>query len=141
MYEDLRSSMLSSEEANLADLHKWLTYELATAPVGILAFAAPGFLITIVLYAAILFSPYLIWRLAQVKRYGWIAAFLLLVGLPFAIRFIFKPEMVGDFLLTWLPLINFYLFTFVLRHSVSGWLEELKWKRQNRRMAARSREW
>ena len=141
MQDNFRGSLMSAEEAHLTELHKWLTYELATFPFAILLFVMPGFLFMIAVYAAILFTPYMIWRLAQCQRYGWITAFVILVGLPFAIRFVFESGMTANFILTWLPLAMFYLYTFTLRHSVTGWIEELKWKRHNKRIAAGSRDW
>jgi hypothetical protein len=36
----------------------------------------------------------------------------------------------SSYLLSFLPLVAFYAFTWMLRLSVSNWLEDLKWKRR-----------
>jgi len=114
----------------LRELHRWLTYEGASAGLGGTAFVVPyGIIFLALKVAAVVFTPYLLLRLYQCGRYGWMIAFGLLVGVPAIMALANGGPGVGAFVLSILPLFMFYLYTWVLRHCVGEWLEDLQWRR------------
>ena len=74
--------------------------------------------------AALLFSPYMLLRLFQSGRYGWIVGFTITVVLPFLLVWLVQPEGVAGILFSAFPLATFYAFTWLLRYSVGEWIEE-----------------
>ena len=120
----------------LRQLHRWLTLEGSSFALGSFALFLPyGLVFTLLKWGAVLFTPYMIWRLFQSKRYAWIVGFAIVVGIPALWVFFRRDTGISDvsgFLLYLLPLITFYAYTWLLRYSVGEWLEELRWKRQDR---------
>lgn len=111
----------------LERLHHWLTLEGATALAIPAMFFLPIDIGTLLLkWAAIAFTPYMLWRLYQVRRFGWIATFIIAVAAPLALMR--TPETITyAYLLSLLPLLLFYSYTWILRQSVGVWLEEARW--------------
>lgn len=113
-------------EVRLRELHRWLTLEGSSgALMGLALFLPYGFVFTVLRWGAIFFSPFLLWRLLQFKRYGWIAGFVIFVGLPFSVAFLSEAEGAAGFLVSVLPLVSFYAYTWMLRYAVEGWLEDI----------------
>ena len=100
-----------------------LYFELSTSAAFILQSFFPINIYLIVI-AAILFTPYMLFVLFKEKKYGWITFFFLLVVLPYPVTFL----IIGDYILlpAWLllPIIPFYLYCFLIKYSVSEWLKE-----------------
>ena len=91
---------------------------------------------TLLGWAACLFAPYVLWRLAQCRCYGWIVAFALFVVGPLAVSLVVQPKTPGDvtvYVTSVLPLFAFYGYLWLLRHSVDDWIEELHWKARDHR--------
>ena len=119
----------SAEQHNLEHLHRWLTIGSSSgAFAGAVFFLPYGLVFMVLKWAAVLFSPYVLWRLIKAKRYGWITAFVLLVGLPVGFSLFARPDTVSGVIFSALPLLTFYGYTLALRHSVGEWLEELRWQ-------------
>ena len=106
-----------------------LNLELSTAAAFILQSFFPINIYVIVI-AAILFTPYMLFVLLKENKYGWITFFFLLVVLPYPITFL----IIGDYILlpAWLllPIIPFYLYCFLIKYSVSQWLNEYNAEQQ-----------
>lgn len=118
------------DETHLRELHRWLTIGGSSGVLSGGAFFVPyGPIVMLLVAAAILFTPYLLWRLAQVRRYGWIVGFVLTVGLPALIGLYVTLSGLAGFFVAILPLVAFYAYTWLLRSSVGAWLEALRWKR------------
>lgn len=115
----------SIEQVRLRELHRWLTYEgLSGALVGF-SFAVPYEVVFMVLKgAALLFTPYMLLRLFQLRRYGWIVGFIITVVLPLLLVMLVQPEGVAGILFSAFPLATFYAYTWLLRYSVGEWIEE-----------------
>lgn len=116
----------SEEYDNLESLHQWLAYELSSAGLSGLAFLLPyRYVVLLLKLAAFIFTPYMLWRLFKAGRFGWIAGFFITVGLPFLYGQRADPTgIITGFLLSILPLITFYLYTWALRLHLSEWLME-----------------
>jgi hypothetical protein len=126
-------------ELHLQKLHRWLTAGGLSALLGTGAYFVPyGIIMMVLIVAAVVFTPYMLWSLYQCRRFGWIAAFGVLVLLPALLAVALSPGGVAGFLLAMLPLFNFYLFTWVLRHAVGEWLENLRGQRMLRQQEQRA---
>lgn len=113
------------EQARLRELHRWLTYEGLSGGLMGLSYVVPyGIIFMLLKGAALLFSPYMLLRLFQGGRYGWIVGFTITVGLPFLLVLLVQPEGVAGILFSAFPLVTFYAFTWLLRYSVGEWIEE-----------------
>ena len=125
--ETLELPIISTEEDRLSRLHRWLTYEISGLTVGGIGFFGPYALVGgLRIWAAVLFTPYMLWRLFEARRYGWMIGFVLFVGFPALIGHLLH---LGVILL---PLGAFYVYTWALRHAVGKWLDDfrsMRWAR------------
>jgi len=100
-----------------------LWFELSTVVLFIFSFLGP-FTIAIIIIAALLFTPYMLFVLIKEKRYSWITMFFIMVVLPCILILL----MFYDFVLlsAWLvvPFILFLFYCFILKYSVADWLKE-----------------
>lgn len=109
-------------------LHKWLTRELSSSSLGFGAFILPpSFIGLLLVAAAVVFAPYMLQTLYRLERFEWIKGFLLFVGIP-CLLCLLPAAGYLSWTLGVLPLLTFYLYTWALRHSVSEWIEELRWQ-------------
>ncbi len=114
-----------------------LFYELSTSALVFLHYIAfftlyytMFFTLYLVIIAAILFTPYMMYVLIKEKRYGWIVIFFFMVVLPYLIVLFINFD---NILLTaWLllPIVLFYLYCFLLKYSVDNWMREYNWEQQ-----------
>lgn len=120
----------SVEEQRLSELHRWLTAGGTTGALAALAFVAPyGLIVALLAAAALLFAPYMLWRLAQCRRYGWIAAFVLGVGPPATLALAAPPTGATAFLASGAALFAFYGYVWLLRHRLGEQIHEMQWRR------------
>lgn len=118
------------EERRLQELHRWLTWEGISSGLSGLAFVVPYGLVFMGLkWSAIIFTPYMLWRLYQAGRFGWITGFGVAVGLPALLVFSLRPGGVPGFVFSMFPLASFYFYTWLLRYTVGEWLETMRWER------------
>jgi hypothetical protein len=100
-----------------------LFFEISTSAAFILQAFWPINLY-IIISAAILFTPYMIYVLFKERKYVWIIMFFLVVVLPYPILY----AIVGDYILLpgWmlLPIIPFYFYCFIIKFSVEDWLSD-----------------
>ncbi|HEY6626563.1 MAG TPA: hypothetical protein VIZ21_06385 [Ignavibacteriaceae bacterium] len=121
-----------------------LYYELSTAAGFILQSFWPINLYVIIA-AAILFTPYMLYVLNKERKYSWIAIFFIMVVLPYPVLYL----IIGDFILlsAWLllPIIPFYLYCFLIKFDVNDWLSEYNWEQQlieqRRESEEKKKEW
>jgi len=106
-----------------------LFFELSTS-VAFVLFSFYPINLYIIIAAAILFTPYMIYVLIKEKKYGWIAIFFFMVVLPYPILYL----ILGDYILmpAWmlLPVIPFYFYCFIIKFSVDDWLSEYSAEQQ-----------
>ncbi len=100
-----------------------LWFELSTAALVILNFFW-ALTLTIVIVAALLFTPYMLYVLFKEKHYGWIGFFFFIFVLPYIIILLiyYNYMMLPAWLLLPMPLL--YLYYFLLKYSVDDWLKE-----------------
>lgn len=87
---------------------------------------------------AVLFTPYLLYVMIKEKHYGWITFYFFMVVLPY----IFVPLAFFGHILV--PAILFYIYCYLLKHTVIEWLKEydayLGREEQKRESARRKKE-
>jgi len=106
-----------------------LYYELSTS-AGFILFSFWPINLYVIIAAAILFTPYMLYVLNKERKYGWIALFFFMVVLPYPVIYL----IIGDYVLltAWLllPIIPFYLYCFLIKFSVDDWLSKYNWEQQ-----------
>jgi hypothetical protein len=114
-----------------------LYFELSTSAGFILSSFWPINLY-IIIAAAILFTPYMLFVLIKERKYGWIVIFFLMVVLPYPVIYV----IIGEYILltAWLllPVISFYLYCFFIKFSIDDWLREYNWEQQ---LIVQRKEW
>jgi len=133
---DLRAEVLrANERTNFAEggpgyslkkLHYWLKWEgLTSLFAGTVFFIPWTSVFMILVIAALLFTPYLLWHLAKAHWYRAILLFGVFVILPFAFsRFVPGDASLAHFLLASTPLVCFYIFNWILRLIIGEYLDE-----------------
>ena len=129
----------ASDLPRLQALHHWLTLEGWAGVGGLIGFWLPTALLAGVLgLAAVVFTPVLVASLWRLRRFGWLAAFGVLVG----------GTALGTLALgaAWgglggaLVLLAFYTYTWVLKLAVAEWVREVEgaiaWARERARWEA-----
>lgn len=114
---------------HLYRLHRWMSFKLAV-PVLIAAwFVIPiGLIVTSLRIAAVLLSPYILYVLVRQRRWGWVIGFLVTVGIPFILALVPQESITWSFVLDFIPLATFLLYSLVLRHALGEWLEEARFE-------------
>jgi hypothetical protein len=106
-----------------------LYFDLSTAAFFILQSFWPINLY-IIITAAVVFTPYMIYVLVKEKKFSWIAIFVFMVVLPYPLLYL----IIGDYILlpAWLllPVIPFYLYCFLIKYDVDDWLSNYNWEHQ-----------
>ena len=125
---EIRSKIIN-DIVELRRFRAILYFELSTSA----GFILPSFWpinLYIIIAAAILFTPYMLYVLIKERKYGWIVIFFLMVVLPYPVIFL----IIGEYILltAWLllPVIPFYLYCFLIKFSVDDWLREYNWEQQ-----------
>lgn len=116
----------------LQTLHKWLSYELS----GVVLFGISFFYsaaLTLLLIAALVFIPYMLYVLFAEERYGWILGFFITVAFPAVLSYyLFGINMVvstsflagGQLLGGYIAIAFLLAYCFVLKNSIPAMLEE-----------------
>ena len=126
----MQNMPISGETGQLQELHRWLTWSGGSMTFGGTALILPmGIVVSALTWAAILFTPFLLWKLYQVQKTGWIIGFLVMVGGPLALSFFAEKVSVLGIILATMPILMFYLYTWTLRHYVGEWIEEIRWSK------------
>ncbi|GAA5522037.1 hypothetical protein LQ318_09810 [Aliifodinibius salicampi] len=123
---DILANTETLNESSLRELYYWLQYEKHTWMLGGGIVWFPYGLIMLGLSVlAVLFTPFMLWQLFRAKWYKSIIVFLAVVILPFVInQFIPLESSVFGFLLSVLPLLNFYIYTWLLSYMVGEYLSK-----------------
>lgn len=119
----------SAAESHLRKLSKILNYELASSILLVLSWISV-LAMPLMILAAIMFIPYLIFVLTILKKWGWISGLLVFVFVPL-IGVVFLAsgsEYLNYFLL--IPMTMFYLYCFLIKNSVREWLHSIEEKKR-----------
>ncbi|MBU0473253.1 MAG: hypothetical protein KKF62_03740 [Bacteroidetes bacterium] len=103
----------------LESLYKYLNYEISSSVL----YVGGWFyfmLLIVIIFAAIVFTPFMLYVLYKEEKKGWIISFSIIVLLPLIPISLFYPD------LLLIGLAPFYLFCFLLRMEVKGWLTEMR---------------
>jgi hypothetical protein len=117
---------INREREQLKNLHYWAT----RAPMsGILIFGVAFFNLAIIITSLCIFSigisVYIIRSLYHLGKNGWIAAYMVLIGIPFIVCLIPDESGMAVSALLFVPLVLFYFYCFILRYTISEWLSDL----------------
>ena len=128
---------VATPEQPLRDLHAALRYEGLTAFGGAAAFWLPASLAeSVLVLLAVGFTPYLVWKLWQAGWRGTVLAFGLVVGLPVLLALLgAATTAMSAYLLTAVPLVLFYAFTWALQYQIGDHLREAEDARRVYRQA------
>ncbi len=123
---DILGYAAAEDEYALRQLHHWLKWEGLLPLTGLGAFFLPFSLImTVLVGAAILFTPYMIFQLWRARWMKSIVFFAIVVLVPVAASFLIKSdELLLTYFLRFLPLVAFYMFTWILRLVIGENLNE-----------------
>ncbi len=124
---DILTDAVTLNESSLRELYYWLQYEKHTWMLGGSIVWFPYSLIMLGLsILAVLFTPFMLWHLFRAKWYKSIIVFFAGVILPFVISlFIPLESSVPGFLFSVIPLLNFYIYTWLLSYMIGEYLSEL----------------
>jgi len=120
---------LELRDSGIARLDYYLNYNF---PLPLLYFFtyAMGFGFEILAFAALLFSPYMIYILAKNRKYGWVTAFPIMVFFPLFTGIFLVNEQVWYLILTRISLGMFYLYCVILKFSTRDWVSAESAKRE-----------
>lgn len=124
---DILANAESMDESSLRELYYWLQYEKHTWMLGGgIAWFPYGLIMLALSILAVLFTPFMLWHLFRAKWYKSIIVFFVVVILPFVIsQFIPLESSVIGFLLSVTPLLNFYIYTWLLSYMIGEYLSKL----------------
>lgn len=80
--------------------------------------------LSVIVGAAVLSTPFILYVLIKEKRSAWIKTFLIMVALPFLLAFIIAYDNI--FSIPWMIVLMFpfYLYCYLLKHTLDEWIEE-----------------
>ncbi len=81
----------------------------------------------LLIIAAILFTPYMMYVLIREKRFGWIIAFFIIAILPFVLAYFFSRGSVAFEGTMIVPFAFFYFYCVIIRFSVNEWVKDYNW--------------
>ena len=117
----------------LRALHRWLGYERLAVLLGGAAYVLPfGLVAGVLVVLAVVFTPYMLWKLHRAAWHTAIGLFALLVLVPVATGAGVEGVVLSYFLHGG-ALIAFYLYTWVLHHMIGEHLREVDAVRALRR--------
>lgn len=134
-HADILANAVTEEESSLKKLQHWLQYEKHSWAFGAGIIWFPASLILMILtILAVVFTPYMLWHLFKAKWYKSVVVLLAVVVLPFIVsQFIQETSVIG-FSLMVLPLLNLYIYSYILSYMIGEQLIKIKtlknWERE-----------
>jgi len=94
--------------------------------------------LVLIIGAAVIFTPFMMYVLYKEKHFGWIVTFFVMVIFPYFPILLINPDNI--FLTAWLllPVVLFYLYCFLIKYSVDEWLKEYRTEQQ---LVEQRKEW
>ena len=80
--------------------------------------------------AAVLLTPYIFYILIKEERYGWIAAYFLMIVIPVVSAFLIFRETIAFESILMLALLSFYIYCFLIKYAVDDWIRQYNWTQQ-----------
>lgn len=83
--------------------------------------------LSLIIIAAILFTPYMLYIFIKEKRLGWLTSFLIIVIAPtIALYFLSRHSYAFEAVML-IPFILFYFFCLLVRLAVNQWIKQYNW--------------
>lgn len=113
-------------------LHHTLTYA-GSSVVLYVGYPIIGyFIVSIILtVTAIVYTPYLIKTLIELKKWKWIIAFGIMVVVPTILVYVISYKSIFKTVFSFIPLLMFYVFCWILRFSIPDWIEKIEYSEMN----------
>ena len=113
-------------------LHHTLTYA-GSSVVLYVGYPIIGyFIVSIILtVTAIIYTPYLIRTLIELKKWKWIITFGIMVVVPAILIYMITYKSIYRSVFSFIPLLMFYIFCWILRFSIPGWIEKIEYSEIN----------
>ena len=113
-------------------LHQTLTYAGSSAVLYVGYPIIGYFIVSIILtVTAIIYTPYLIKTLIELKKWKWIIAFGIMVVVPTILVYVISYKSIFKTIFSFIPLLMFYIFCWILRFSIPGWIEKIEYSEMN----------
>ncbi len=113
-------------------LHHTLTYAGSSAVLYVSYPIIGYFIVSIILtFTAIIYTPYLIKKLIKLKKWKWIITFAIMFVVPLILVLIISNKSTVMTIFSFIPLLMFYVFCWVLRFSIPDWIEKIEYSEMN----------
>jgi len=90
------------------------------------------FIVSIMLtVTAIIYTPYLIKTLIELKKWKWVITFGIMVIVPAVLVYLISYQSIFRSVFAFIPLLMFYIFCWVLRFCISDWIEKIEYSEMN----------
>ena len=114
------------EKQKLQKLNFWLSFEIRSVGIFALHFFLPmGLVLSILVTAAIIFLPFMLLILIQLRKFGWLIIFFVFVAPPLLLDLIKVENTTYEWILRGFSLAFFYFYCFTLKYSVKERLNDL----------------
>ena len=113
-------------------LYQTLIYEGST--IALLAgykLIGYGILLMILTASAIIYTPYLIKTLIDLKKWKWILTFIIIIIVPLILMLTNSDNPILKTTFYSIALLMFYLFCWILKFSVHNWIEKMEYSEFN----------
>jgi len=124
--ENKNNSDVQKQIAIMKQLRKALTF-ISISLILILGYSIIDFIIitSILAVIAISFAPYLITTLIKLKKWDWIIAFVLIIGIPLILGFTVSYKFSFRSTFFFITLLMFYLFCWNIRSNIPYWIKDI----------------
>ena len=113
-------------------LHHTLTYAGSSAVLYVGYPIIGYFIVSIILtVTAIIYTPYLIKTLIKLKKWKWIITFAIMFVVPLILVLIISNKSTFMTIFSFIPLLMFYVFCWILRFSIPDWIEKIEYSEMN----------
>lgn len=83
--------------------------------------------LSLIIIAAVLFTPYMLYIFIKERRFGWLLSFLILVIAPAIVLYFFSRHSYAFEAVMLIPFILFYFFCLLVRLAVNQWIKQYNW--------------
>lgn len=113
-------------------LHHTLTYAGSSAVLYVGYPIIGYFIVSIILtVTAIIYTPYLIKKLIELKKWKWVIALGITVVVPLILVLIISNKSTVMTISSFIPLLMFYVFCWILRFCIPDWIEKIEYSEMN----------
>ncbi len=124
---EINNNFYEENDSLLLRLRYYLNYELYTSIIYIASFFS-WIALVIAGLLALVFTPFLIYVLIKVRKYGWLIFFITLIFVPPFIALLIGVKGYLYEILLSIELGFYYLYCLLLRFTVNDWCEGISWK-------------